>query len=231
MKGIILAGGTGTRLRPATLITNKHLLPIINKPMILYPLETLKHLGCEDILVISGGNHIGSIAEFLGDGAEYGVNLSYRVQKQAGGIAQAIGLAENFAAKEKILVILGDNIFENVMEQVLHPEKCQIWIKAVKDPSRFGVYDPGRKRIVEKPKNPATSLAVTGLYYFTPDVFDIIKTLKPSARSELEVTDINNFFLKCNDMNIGTTDGFWSDAGTPQSLLEAIDFAKKSMIS
>ncbi len=215
MKGIILAGGKGTRLLPATKVINKHMIPILNKPMILYPLETLKQLGCDDILIVSGGNHIGQFADFLGDGSEYGVNLTYKVQKEAGGIAQALGLAEDFVNGENFTVILGDNIFGDAPKRP--PEGfCGITLKEVSDPQRFGVYHEGL--IEEKPKEPKTNMAVTGLYFYTPAIFDFIHSLKPSARGELEITSVNNFCLKNLDTATMEYDGFWSDAGTPESL-------------
>ncbi len=195
MKGIILAGGNGTRLRPITLVTNKHLLPVYNKPMILFPLNTLKDLGIKDILIVSGGEHIGSFMEFLGDGSEYGVNLTYRIQKEAGGIAQALYLAKDFVKDDNFAVILGDNIFEYSPKP---PKKaCSFVLKEVENPSRFGVYHNGK--IIEKPTKPKSNLAVTGLYFYTPEIFSFIEKLKP---------------------------GFWSDAGTFDSLLDSSNFIK-----
>lgn len=217
MKGIILAGGKGTRLRPATYAMNKHMVPILNKPMILYPLETLKSLGITDILLVSGGNHIGGFAEFLGDGSEYGVNLTYRVQKEAGGIAQALGLAKDFANGEQIAVILGDNIFDNEqLSSNFEKDLAYIFLKHVENAGRFGVYMD--YKIVEKPKVVSAGLAVTGLYIYPPSVFDIIPTLVPSGRGELEVTDINNAYLVTDKCSVREIKGFWSDAGTPESL-------------
>ncbi len=226
MRGIILAGGNGTRLRPLTYVANKHLLPVYDKPMILYPLATLKELGIKDILIISGGEHIGTFMEFLGNGEEYGVSLTYRIQKEAGGIAQALGLAEEYVGKEQFAVILGDNIFEFAPRI---PPHCGLVLKEVNDPQRFGVYQD--YKIVEKPSRPTSNLAVTGLYFYTPEVFDYIKTLTPSARGELEITDVNNWCLE--NLNIATLnfDGFWSDAGTFDSLLKSANWAKQRGIS
>lgn len=240
MKGVILAGGRGTRLLPATKITNKHLIPILNKPMIEYPLETLIKLGCKEILVVTGGDHIGDIASYLGDGSDYGVELTYRVQKEAGGIGQAIGLAKGFANGERIAVILGDNIFNNNFIdddflKLIDDDNAHLFVKSVFDPSRFGVLyidpDTGIHRIVEKPKEPESDKAVTGLYIYPSEVFDVIPALKPSDRGELEVTDINNHFIKRNlcvghdlDGKMGA-EAFWSDAGTPKSLHEVINWA------
>lgn len=220
MKGIILCGGTGTRLRPLTLVVNKHLLPVYDKPMITYPVETLKSMGVKDILIISGGEHIGHFLEFLGDGSLFGVNFTYKVQKEAGGIAQALALAEDFAS-EQFAVILGDNIFEY---SVPVPKKCGIVLKEVENPNRFGVYCDGK--IIEKPAKPLSNLAVTGLYFYTPEIFDFIKQLQPSARGELEITDVNNWCLQNLDTEKIEYDGFWSDAGTFESLLHSSNWAK-----
>jgi glucose-1-phosphate thymidylyltransferase len=217
-KGVILCGGKGTRMLPATRMINKHMIPILNKPMILYPLQTLIGMGVKDILIISGGNHIGDFAEFLGDGSEYGVNLTYKVQKEAGGIAQALLLAEDFV-DDDFVVILGDNYFEGTFTL---PEKgiCQFVTKSVADPERFGVYYEGI--IEEKPVNPKSNKAVTGIYLYTKDIFEFIKTLQPSARGELEITDVNNWCLQNTDTNIIDMWGFWSDMGTPESMLATI---------
>jgi glucose-1-phosphate thymidylyltransferase len=216
MVGIILAGGKGTRLLPATKVLNKHMIPILNVPMIEYPLRTLKGMGIKDILVVSGGNHIGGIAEYLGDGSEYGVNLTYKVQKEAGGIAQALLLAEDFVDGQ-FAVILGDNIFEY---PPVIPLSNGIVVKEVKNPERFGVLQGGK--IVEKPNNPQSNLAVTGMYFYTPKIFEFIKTLAPSARGEVEITDVNNWCIEQKDYSIENYNGFWSDAGTPESLFEVI---------
>ncbi|NBV76658.1 spore coat protein [bacterium] len=235
MKGIILAGGKGTRLRPATLVMNKHLIPILNKPMVLYPIETLRDVfGIKDILIVSGGDHIGGFAEFLGDGSEYGVELTYRVQTQAGGIAQALALAENFAQGESIAVILGDNIFDakalkKSSKNLKKSNNATLFLKEVPDAERFGVPTLNQKgkivKITEKPQKPDSSYAVTGLYLYPGDVFKKVKKLKPSARGELEITDVNQMYVqegKCNDIIF---DGFWSDAGTPASLARTVLWA------
>lgn len=224
-KGVILCGGEGTRLRPLTKITNKHLLPVYDKPMVLYPIETLKSLGIRDILIISGGNHIGSFAEFLGDGSDFEVNLTYKVQKEAGGIAQALLLAEDFVTQD-FVVILGDNIFGN---EIPWPDtSTAIVLKKVDDPQRFGVYDPVHDLIVEKPKDPPSKEAVTGIYFYNYKVFDFIKTLRPSARGELEITDVNNWCLRNCDTSIIRYKGFWSDAGTFDSLLNSTNYIHKN---
>lgn len=221
MKGIILAGGKGTRLQPATLVMNKHMVPILNRPMILYPLETLAKV-CSDILIVSGGNHIGAFAEFLGDGSRFGVNLTYKVQTEAGGIAQALGLAQSFVGADNMAVILGDNVFEDLTDETVESAKATIFVKEVSDPYRFGVaeFDAGMKviGIEEKPEFPKSNFAVTGLYVYPNSVFDIIKTLRPSGRGELEITDVNNAYLERGELNCHILNGFWSDAGTPESL-------------
>jgi glucose-1-phosphate thymidylyltransferase len=227
--GIILAGGMGTRLRPLTLTTNKHLIGIYDRQMIFYPLELLRDsFGITDILIVSGGEHVGGFAELLQDGSEYGVNLTYRVQRNAGGIAQALGLAKDFTAGRPVAVVLGDNVFSDFVGMATKypdPDQAVLFIKEVADPGRFGVpvFDSVGNviRIEEKPKVPASQFAVTGLYYYPNDVFDVIKTLKPSARGELEITDVNNFYIEKNRAVMAKVQGFWSDAGTPKSLLEA----------
>jgi glucose-1-phosphate thymidylyltransferase len=229
MKGIILCGGTGTRLQPATFTINKHLLNILNRPMVLYPIETLKKMGVTDIMIISGGDHIGGFTEFLGDGSDYNIKITYKVQKTAGGIAQALSLAEDFVDGQ-FAVILGDNLFG---DPIPVPKKCGLVLKYVEDPKRFGVLitdDENQSRtIVEKPKEikPANipPMAVTGLYFYTPEIFDFIKTLKPSERGELEITDVNNWCLNNIETEIITYNGFWKDAGTRKSLKECIDWA------
>lgn len=222
-KGVILAGGNGTRLRPLTYVVNKHLLPIYDKPMILYPIETLKGMGITEILLVTGGEHLGSFADFLGDGSNYGVTLTYKVQHVAGGIADALKLAEDFVG-EQFAVILGDNIFES---PVMPPPKdtCGLVIKEVEDPQRFGVFS-GR-HIEEKPEVPKSNYAVTGLYFYTSAVFDFIRTLKPSARGELEITAVNNWCLENLSTAIVSYKGFWSDAGTFDSILASSNWAKK----
>ena len=231
MKGVILAGGKGTRLLPATKVVNKHMVPILNRPMITYPLETLKALGITEILIVSGGNHIGGIAEFLGDGSEFGVALTYRVQMEAGGIAQALGLAKDFVQGHQVAVILGDNVFDNAFIADLYPgdlEHARLFVKKVEDPQRFGVITKvgGEYHIIEKPTLvPIDAMAVTGLYIYPPDVFDIVPMLIPSARGELEITDINNHYVKAGRCTATDVRGFWSDAGTPESLFEVTKWA------
>jgi glucose-1-phosphate thymidylyltransferase len=237
MKGIILAGGTGTRLLPCTQLTNKHLLPVYNKPMIYYPLETLTSAGIKDILIVTGGNSPGDFLKLLKNGKDFGLKeIHFLYQEGAGGIAEALGLAEDFADKEKIAVILGDNIFgENMAKYVKNFEAqdkgAKIFFKEVKDPERFGVgeFKDGKLiNIEEKPKqSPKSNLACTGLYMYDSQVFDVIKTLKPSQRGELEITDVNNFYINQQTATHEILKDFWSDAGTFKTLFESAEFMKK----
>lgn len=240
MKGIILAGGTGSRLYPLTRVTNKHLLPVFNKPMIYYPLFALKEAGIENVLIVSGKGHAGSFLELLGSGSQFGMKISYEVQEEAGGIAQALSLAEDFANHEKVVVILGDNIFEDSLKDAvdgfkLHPRGAKIFLKSVKNPSAYGVaeMDEGRiASIVEKPVAPKSDLAVTGCYMYDPQVFDIIRGLKPSGRNELEITDVNNFYLEQGTLFCELLQGFWGDCGESfDSLLEASKLVQGSSLS
>lgn len=236
MKGIILAGGTGTRLLPLTRITNKHLLPIYNKPMIYYPLETLVSAGVREILIVTGGNNPGDFLKLLRNGKEFGLKeMHYAYQEGSGGIAEALGLAEDFADGGKIAVILGDNIFEDNIEQYVEDFRNQergakIFLKKVSDPERFGVADVKDNRVInieEKPKKPESNLVVTGLYFYDSQVFDVIKSLKPSERGELEITDVNNFYINQGSATYEILKGFWSDAGTFESLFHSAEFIKK----
>lgn len=226
MRGIILAGGTGSRLFPLTKVTNKHLLPVYDKPMVYYPLLTLVNAGITDIMIVSGRGHAGHFLELLGSGAEFGVNLTYEIQEKAGGIAQALGLAERWAHDEAVAVILGDNIFQDAVKNDVASFKtgAKIFLKEVPDAERFGVAELGTDRVLsieEKPKKPKSNYAVTGLYLYDADVFSIIHTIKPSGRGELEITDVNNAYLKKGMMQYAILKGFWSDAGTFDSLIRA----------
>jgi len=232
MKGVLLAGGTGSRLLPLTRVTNKHLLPVYNQPMIFYPLATLIAAGIKEILVVSGREHLGDITETLGSGEEFGVKFTFRVQDKAGGIAQALGLAENFAAGESVAVILGDNIFTDDFSEAVKKFEtgAKIFLKKIPDLERFGVPTlEGSKviKITEKPKKPASDFAVTGFYLFDSQVFEVIKTLRPSGRGELEITDVNNWFVKKGQMQSHKLKGFWSDAGTFASLFRASEAMRK----
>jgi glucose-1-phosphate thymidylyltransferase len=230
MKGVILAGGLGTRLYPLTKVTNKHLLPVYDKPMIYYPIRTLVNAGIRDILLVTGGNGAGDFLKLLGNGKEFGLeHLNYTYQEGEGGIAAALSLAEYFADGGPICVVLGDNIIEkNIITAARAYEKqnggAKILLKEVKDPQRFGVPVFEKDRIVrveEKPKEPKSPFAVTGIYFYDRQVFDIIRTLKPSARGELEITDVNNAYIKRGQMTWDILDGWWTDAGTFESLLMA----------
>ncbi len=238
MKGIILAGGLGTRLSPLTRITNKHLLPVFDKPMIYYPIQTLVNAGIRDILVVTGGNNAGDFLKLLGNGKrDFGLDhINYTYQEGEGGIAAALSLAEFFADQEPVCVVLGDNIIEKNINQAVNKFKKQkigakILLKEVPDPQRFGVVRfKGKKiaEIIEKPKNPPSKYAVIGIYMFDNTVFDIIRTLKPSGRGELEITDVNNAYIKRGTMTYEILDGWWTDAGTFESLLRASNLVAKT---
>lgn len=236
MKGIILAGGTGSRLYPLTKVTNKHLLPVYDRPMIYYPINTLISAGIKDIMIVSGRGHVGHFLELLGSGKEFGVRFAYEIQEGAGGIAEALGLAEEWAGTENVTVILGDNIFQdNIRKDVESFESgAKIFLKEVTDAHRFGVAEVKGSRVLgieEKPKAPKSNLAVTGLYLYDAGVFDIIKTLKPSGRGELEITDVNNAYIRRGAMEFSVLEGFWSDAGTFESLLRASVMVQEIMPS
>ena len=237
MKGVILAGGLGTRLHPLTRITNKHLLPVFDKPMIFYPIQALVNAGIEDIIIVTGGNNAGDFLKLLANGKGFGLkHLNYTYQEGEGGIADALKLAEYFADNEKICVVLGDNIIENnIVQAVRDFEKqeqgAKILLKKVPDPERFGVavLEGDRVvRIVEKPEAPPSSYAVIGIYMYDPNVFDITRTLKPSARGELEITDVNNAYIERGEMTWSELQGWWTDAGTFDSLLRAGNLVSKT---
>lgn len=235
MKGVILAGGNGTRLRPLTYVTNKHLLPVYHKPMIYYPLETLAACGTADVLIVSGKEHAGHFLNLLGSGKEFGVRLSYEVQEEAGGIAQALALAEDFAGGESLVVHLGDNIFEKqdqlvkgVKQFMTDETGAVIFLKEVSDPERFGVAAIDGSKVIkieEKPKRAKSNLAVTGFYIYDRTVFDKIRLQQPSERGELEITDVNNAYIKQGHMAYQKIEGEWTDAGTFDSLLRANNIA------
>jgi len=226
MKGVVLAGGTGSRLFPLTKVTNKHLLPVGKKPMILHPIDKLIKAGIKEIIIVTGVEHMGAVVTLLGSGKDYGCEFSYKVQDQAGGIAQALGLTESFCRGSKLCVILGDNIFEDDLSnfaQKFHEQNrgAKVLLKKVSDPQRFGVPELQGEKIVgiqEKPKNPKSSFAVTGIYFYDDQIFDVIKTLKPSRRGELEITDVNNFYIRQGTLTYDTFQGSWTDAGTFESL-------------
>jgi len=237
MKGIILAGGLGTRLYPLTKVVNKHLLPVYDKPMIYYPIETLITAGIRDILIVTGGNHAGEFLRLIGNGKEFGLqHVNYTYQEGEGGIAEALGLARHFCEDEKMVVILGDNIIEkNIIRAVeefeQQPRGARILLKEVPDPERFGVAElegDRVKRIVEKPRKPKSNLAVVGIYFYDSRVFDFIDQLEPSGRGELEITDVNNMYMKRGELRYGILDGWWTDAGTFESLLKASNLVAKT---
>lgn len=236
MKGIVLSGGLGKRLYPLTRVSNKHLLPVYNKPMVYYPIETLVDAGIEDILIVTGGAHAGEFLRLLGNGKEFGLkHINYTYQEGEGGIAEALKLAKHFAEDDKIVVILGDNIVEKGIKKAvddfrIQPKGAKILLKKVEDPERFGVAELKAGKIVsieEKPKKPKSDYAVTGIYMYDNKVFDIIKTLKPSHRGELEITDVNNAYIKRGELTYGILDGWWTDAGTFESLLRANNLVAK----
>ncbi len=239
MKGVVLAGGLGTRLFPLTKITNKHLLPIYDKPMIYYPIQTLVDAGIEDILIVTGGNNAGDFLKLLGNGKEFGLrHINYTYQEGEGGIAAALSLAEFFADNGPICVILGDNIFQLGIAEAADAfrqqrEGAKILLKDVEDAQRFGVaiLDDGKiVGIEEKPKLPKSKYAVVGVYFYDPEVFDVIRTLKPSERGELEISDVNNYYVKSGRMTYDLLKGWWTDAGTFESLLRANNLVANSRI-
>jgi len=226
MKGIILAGGTGSRLMPLTKVTNKHLLPVYDKPMIFYPLLTLLDAGIRDIMIVSGQGHAGHFLELLGSGSDWGARFTYEIQDKAGGIAEALGLAEKWVGEDTIVVILGDNIFQDRIGSDVTSFKtgAKIFLKGVPDAHRFGVAELSGENVIsieEKPKVPKSDYAVTGLYMYDSTVFQIIRSLKPSGRGELEITDVNNAYIHDGKMKFSRLSGYWSDAGTFDSLLRA----------
>jgi len=237
MKGVVLAGGLGTRLYPLTKITNKHLLPVFDKPMIYYPIQCLVNAGIRDILIVTGGNSAGDFLQLLGNGADFGLQrLNYAYQQGEGGIADALKLAEHFADGEPICVVLGDNIIEGNIKKAVDDFKGQgggakIMLKEVHDPERFGVAtlkDGKVQKIVEKPKQPETNLAVIGIYMFDEKVFEICRTLKPSARGELEITDVNNEYIRRGNMTAQVLNGWWTDAGQFESLYRAATLIREN---
>jgi len=235
MKGIVLAGGTGSRLFPLTKVTNKHLLPVGYAPMLWHPVWKLKQAGIEEILIVTGTEHMGDVVRCLGSGKDFGCRFTYKVQDEAGGIAQALGLAENFAAGDSVCVILGDNIFQDDLIADAEAFRKQgpgarILLKPVQDPQRFGVAELQGDKVIgieEKPKEPKSNLSVTGIYFYDGTVFDIIRTVKPSGRGEMEITDVNNAYIQRGQMTFGTFQGWWTDAGTFPSLSVANDLALK----
>ncbi|HWG44322.1 MAG TPA: sugar phosphate nucleotidyltransferase [Gemmataceae bacterium] len=229
MRGIILAGGKGSRLGELTKVTNKHLLPVGPYPMVYHPLKKFTGAGLREILLVSGTEHMGDFVELLGSGRQHNCRLTYRVQDEAGGIAQALDLAELFCTEERCAVILGDNIFYDPLSSMLaeadrHPDYAWVGLKKVPDPGRYGVAELKGRHVVsieEKPASPKSDYAVVGVYIYPPDVFDVIKTLKPSGRGELEITDVNRFYLEQRRLGYSVLQGYWTDAGTIDSLAHA----------
>ncbi|NLE67910.1 MAG: NTP transferase domain-containing protein [Lentisphaerae bacterium] len=235
LKGIVLAGGTGSRLMPLTKVTNKHLLPVGRKPMIYYPIEKLTGAGVNEILIVTGTEHMGDMVSLLGSGKDFGCRFTYKVQDEAGGIAQALSLAENFTHGAPMAVILGDNIFEDPLGPVADAFRAQgkgarILGKEVGDPERFGVAEVVGDAVIsieEKPARPKSRIAVTGIYFYDAAVFDIIRNCRPSARGEMEITDVNNAYIAAKAMRFNVMNGWWSDAGTFASLANVSDLIAK----
>ncbi len=236
MKGIVLAGGTGSRLYPLTKVTNKHLLPIGEKPMIYYPIEKMLEAGIKEILIVTGTEHMGDVVSLLGSGKDFDCHFTYKVQDEAGGIAQALGLAENFVGNDSMMVILGDNIFSSSLKIISNSfsgKGAQILIKEVPDPTRYGVPELKGKHIVgiqEKPSHPKSDYCVTGIYFYDNEVFNVIRDLKPSGRGELEITDVNNFYINQGTMTYSVLDGWWTDAGTHESYRIANELVNRHIL-
>lgn len=235
LRGIILAGGTGSRLMPLTKVTNKHLLPIGQKPMIYYPIEKLTSIGIREILIVTGIEHMGDVVSLLGSGKQFGCHFTYKVQDEAGGIAQALGLAENFAQRQPVVVILGDNVFEDNLKDyadrfISQKTGARVLLKQVPTPQRFGVALLSDDKIIgieEKPKKPKSDYAIIGIYFYDASVFDVIRELKPSGRGELEITDVNNAYIAKNQLAYDILEGWWTDAGTFESLDKASELVVK----
>jgi glucose-1-phosphate thymidylyltransferase len=233
LRGVVLAGGTGSRLFPLTKVTNKHLLPVGHEPMIFHPVKKLIEAGIREILIVTGTEHMGAVVGLLGSGKDFGCELTYRVQDEAGGIAQALGLARRFGRGGRLVVVLGDNIFESSLAPFAAAFRTQqrgakILVKEVPDPGRYGVAvtDGGKVvRIIEKPKDPPSALAVTGVYFYDENVFEVINDLRPSSRGELEITDVNNAYIARGELTFDTLPGWWTDAGTFESLKLANELA------
>lgn len=237
MKGIILAGGSGTRLRPLTKVTSKQLLPIYNKPMIYYPLETLLKAGIKDILIIVAPDHAGDFLKLLGSGKDFDCNFSYEIQDKPGGLAEAFLIGKNFIGKDDVTLILGDNLYEDDFSEAIQGFKKggRVFAKKVPDPQRFGVveFDDNNKAISieEKPDKPKSEYAITGLYIYDNTVLEKVTNLKPSARGELEITDVNNLYLREGNLDVAFVKGAWFDTGTFESMHSAVEFARANELS
>ena len=236
LRGVVLAGGTGSRLMPLTKVTNKHLLPVGHKPMIYYPIQKLISIGIEEILIVTGVEHMGDVVNLLGSGKDFDCRFTYKVQDQAGGIAQALALAENFADNRPLLVILGDNIFQDNLKSysekfIAQQKGARILLKQVSNPQRFGVAEIVNGKVTgieEKPKEPKSDYAVTGIYFYDVRVFDIIRTLKPSTRGEYEITHVNDAYINKDQLAYDILDGWWTDAGTFESLNRASELVSEN---
>ena len=237
MKGVVLAGGLGSRLRPLTAVTNKHLLPVYDQPMIYYPIQTLVNAGINDIMIVTGGNSAGDFLKLLGNGKAFGLkHLNYTYQEGEGGIAAALALVEHFAGRQPICVVLGDNVIQGNIQSAVESYRKQgtgakILLKKVTDPQRFGVPQLDGQRVLridEKPSQPRSEYAVIGIYMYDARVFEIIRTLKPSGRGELEITDVNNDYIDRSEMTWDELEGWWTDAGTFESLLHASNLVAKT---
>jgi len=235
LRGVVLAGGTGLRLKPLTKVTNKHLLPVGHKPMIYYPIEKLTSIGIEQILIVTGVEYMGDVVGLLGSGREFNCQFTYKVQDEAGGIAQALGMAEGFSNNKPLAIILGDNIFQANLKKyadkfIAQKNGARLLLKKVPNPQRFGVAQISDTRVIridEKPKKPESDYAVTGIYFYDATVFDILRTLKPSVRGELEITDVNNAYIARGQLAYDILDGWWTDAGTFESLSKANELVAK----
>jgi glucose-1-phosphate thymidylyltransferase len=235
LKGVVLAGGTGSRLMPLTKVTNKHLLPVGQKPMVYYPIEKLTSIGIEEILVVTGIEHMGDVVSLLGSGKAFGCRFTYKVQDEAGGIAQALGMAEDFTGGRRLVVILGDNIFQSSLKSyakkfMAQKSGARILLKQMPNPQRFGVAELSGGKVIsieEKPKKPKSDYVVTGIYFYDAAVFDIIRALRPSARGELEITHVNDAYIAKGELAYDILDGWWTDAGTFESLVKANELVIK----
>lgn len=240
LKGVILCGGLGKRLEPLTRITNKHLLPVYNKPMVYYPIQTLVDAGIRDIMIVTGGNNAGDFLRLLGNGQEFGLrHINYTYQRGEGGIAEALGLAEHFVDRSKVVVILGDNLIGGSIKKSVErfkkqPSGARVLVKKVDDPERFGVAEIKAGKIIsimEKPLKPKSNYVITGIYMYDEKVFDIVKTLKPSRRGELEITEVNNAYLKSNQLYYDLLAGWWTDCGLPETLYRATTLVRKKQVA
>ncbi len=238
IKGVILCGGLGKRLEPLTRITNKHLLPVYNKPMVYYPIQTLVDAGIKDIMIVTGGNNAGDFLRLIGNGQEFGLrHINYTYQRGEGGIAEALSLTEHFVDRSKVVVILGDNLIGGSIKRYvdkfrLQDQGARVLVKKVSDPERFGVAEIKDGKIIsieEKPKTPKSNFVITGIYMYDETVFDIVRTLKPSGRGEMEITDVNNAYLKTGKLYYDILSGWWTDCGLPETLYRAATLARKNL--